>query len=134
MEVVQFSRSTYALLTLLGYVSLFLGTTLFNAYFKEYEIRTLFKWSVLIGVFSSVISMIFVLRLNLLIGIGDLAFIILTDTVTSVLGLAFTQMPIMILFAKITPKNIEATVFAFLTGTSNFAGIFGSWTGSFINE
>lgn len=94
----------------------------------------MFKCSVIIGVFSSVISMIFVMRWNLLLGISDLAFILLTDTVTSVLGLAFTQMPMMILFAKITPKNIEATVFAFLTGTSNFTGIFGSWTGSFINE
>jgi len=41
MEVVQFSRSTYALLTLLGYISLGLGTLLFNSYFKEFEIRSM---------------------------------------------------------------------------------------------
>ena len=28
----------------------------------------------------------------------------------------------MVLFAKITPKNIEATVFAMLTGVSNLSG------------
>lgn len=134
MEVVQFSRSTYALLTLLGYVSLGLGTLLFNSYFKEYEIRSMMQYSVIIGIYSSIISMIFVLRWNLLIGLNDLMFIIFTDTVTSILALAFTQMPTMILFSKITPRNIEATVFAFLTGTFNFTGIMGQWIGSFINE
>jgi hypothetical protein len=38
----------------------------------------------------------------------------------------------MALFAKITPKRVEGTVFAFLTGTSNFDGsvmqpLMGAW-------
>lgn len=41
----------------------------------------------------------------------------------------------MVLFAKVIPKNIEGTVFAFLTGTINFGnGVVSPMTGSFIND
>lgn len=71
-----------------------------------------------------IISLAFVLRWNVAIGINDLLFIIFTSIITDTLGLAFTNMPSMVLFAKITPKRIEATVFALLTGVHNLAGGF----------
>lgn len=40
----------------------------------------------------------------------------------------------MIVFAKITPERIEATTFAFLTGTSNFTSVMRGIIGSYINE
>lgn len=40
----------------------------------------------------------------------------------------------MVLFAKITPKRIEATGFAFLTGTSNLTGTIRGFTGTIINS
>lgn len=41
----------------------------------------------------------------------------------------------MVLFAKITPKHIEGTFFAFLTGTSNFTnGVLSPWIGTTIND
>lgn len=41
----------------------------------------------------------------------------------------------MVLFAKITPTKIEATCFAFLTGTFNFCnGVIGPMMGSQIND
>lgn len=41
----------------------------------------------------------------------------------------------MVLFAKVIPKNIEGTVFAFLTGTINFGnGIISPITGSVLND
>ena len=41
----------------------------------------------------------------------------------------------MVLFAKITPNNIEATCFAFLTGTLNFCnGVLAPMIGSKIND
>ena len=49
--------------------------------------------------------------------------------------MAFFDLPIMVLFAKITPQHIEGTVFAFLTGTINFAsGVLRPSIGSFIND
>lgn len=40
----------------------------------------------------------------------------------------------MVLFAKITPKRIEATCFAFLTGTCNFTGSLRGLIGSYVNK
>lgn len=41
----------------------------------------------------------------------------------------------MVLFAKITPSHIEATCFAFLTGTLNFCnGVVATYTGSLVND
>ena len=41
----------------------------------------------------------------------------------------------MVLFAKITPSNIEASCFAFLTGTLNFSnGVLSPMIGTKINE
>lgn len=43
-------------------------------------------------------------------------------------------MPTLILFAKICPERIEATTFAFLTGTFNFTGVMRGFIGSYVNE
>lgn len=40
----------------------------------------------------------------------------------------------MVLFAKITPKRIEATAFAFLTGTSNLTHTLSGLVGSVVNS
>ena len=70
------------MLTLLGFVTLLLGTMLYNRYFKESEFRDSMKWAIYISLIGGVTSLIFVLRLNLVIGISDIVFILFTDIVT----------------------------------------------------
>ena len=44
-------------------------------------------------------------------------------------------MPLLVLFAKITPHHIEATVFAFITGISNLSStVISPWMGAVIND
>ena len=43
-------------------------------------------------------------------------------------------MPMVVLYAKIIPSNIEATLFALFTGVSNAGGIIANLEGEFINE
>ena len=51
------------------------------------------------------------------------------------LSMSFFDLPIMVLFAKITPKNIEGTVFALLTGLINLgSGVLSPLTGSIIDD
>jgi hypothetical protein len=54
---------------------------------------------------------------------------VVSETISSCLVL----LPLMVLFAKITPKRIEATAFAFLTGTSNFTGTLRGFVGYLVN-
>ena len=62
----------------------------------------------------------FVMRWNRWVGISDIAFTVITTAFTDTLLLAFTQLPTLVLFARLTPDHIEATLFAVLTGVFNF--------------
>lgn len=73
-----------------------------------------------------------VLRINVALGINDLVFVIVNRTVSDTLGLAFSFLPTVVLFTKITPHYVEATVFATLTGAFNFSvSVGGPMLGSF---
>lgn len=75
--------------------------------------------------------MILVLRLNVPF-INDLAFVFFTNIISDTLSLAFSYLPTVVLFTKITPFSVEATVFATLTGAYNFASsVGGPLLGSF---
>jgi hypothetical protein len=67
-------------------------------------------------------------------GIPDLALLIFTETVLDTVSMAFIFLPMSVLFAKITPRNIEATCFALLAGISNFRSTARGWIGSLIND
>ena len=103
MNVVKFTKFQYAMLNVFGYMTSFLGTLYYNMYLKDKEFRLCFKYACVVGVLGSVTSLIFVLRWNLEIGISDTIFIMLSDIVVGTLSLAYTMLPLMVLFAKITP-------------------------------
>jgi MFS family permease len=59
----------------------------------------------------------------------------MTDTVFGIIIQAMNLLPTLALFAKITPNRIEATVFAFLTGTTNLAsGVLSPLIGVWLND
>ena len=135
LEVIHLNKSTISLLALLGFITLVLGTMIYNRFFKKGEFRTLIKYSVWITILDAVFTLVFVLRFNLVLHINDIIFMVFTSAVTETLSLAFTQMPTMVIYAKITPPHIEATVFAFLTGTHNFSrAVLSPMMGAFYNH
>lgn len=107
----------------------------YEAYLKDLEVRRVLYWSTIFSVVSSVAQYAFAMRFNLLIGINDIVFILLTDTLFGVISLAMNTLPTLALFAKITPTKIEGTVFAFLTGTTNLANsVLSPMVGVWLNE
>jgi len=60
--------------------------------------------------------------------------IVLNDIVDTVTETILVRLPLVVLFAKITPKNIEATTFAFLTGMVNLARLLSRLGGSWLNN
>lgn len=83
MNVVNFSKYQYALLNVLSFASIFIGTLLYNNYLKDKEFRTMLSLAIWVGLVGSMASLAFVLRLNVTIGINDNVFIFFTDVVTS---------------------------------------------------
>ena len=134
LDVVELSKFTYSMLTVLGFFCLLIGSALYTKYFKEKEFRSLIIMEMIIGLIFAPFSYMFILRINVQYGIPDLALIIFTDTVQDIVSQCFVFLPMAVMFAKITPKRIEATSFALLAGVSNFRATIRGWTGSWIND
>ena len=66
--------------------------------------------------------------------IGCLFFVIFFDVVDEIISQCFIFLPMSVIFAKITPKHIEATSFALLAGVSNFRATVRGWIGAAIND
>jgi hypothetical protein len=83
---------------------------------------------------SNLLNYFFAKRWNVTWGIPDMVFLLFTDVVFAIIGTLLYTLPVMALFAKITPKKIEGTTYAFLTGTMNFGStVISPSIGTFIN-
>mmetsp|Transcript_29038 Transcript_29038/g.43792 ORF Transcript_29038/g.43792 Transcript_29038/m.43792 type:complete len:167 (+) Transcript_29038:1222-1722(+) len=123
------------MLGLIGQSTGILGTMFYESRLKDLEVRTVIYYSTIFSVVSSLSQYAFASRWNTALGINDIVFIVLTDTVFGVIGLAMNTLPTLALFAKITPPKIEGTVFAFLTGTTNLANnVLSPMVGVWMNE
>ena len=118
-DVLKVSKQNIALLNILGYTCLLFGSQFYNSYLKHYELRTLMKIGSVITILLSPAYLLLVFRKNLEYGIPDVALIVFDESVGEIISQAFISMPVMVLYAKITPPHIEATCFALLASSSN---------------
>ena len=116
------SKFTYSLLGIIGQVTGIIGSFWYERNLKQVEVRTILFWGTLVSIVSSFCSYIFAMRWNLEVGISDMVFIILTNTVFGVVALAMNVLPTLSLFARITPKGIEGT-----HGTRSHQACFPAW-------
>lgn len=133
LDVVGVSKFTIGMLGVLGYTSLMAGSALYQCGCHKKEFRTLGAYSVLLTLAFAPLNLLFVLRLNNDYGLPDMFVIVFSDVVSETIASCLVLLPLMVLFAKITPKRIEATAFAFLTGTSNFTGTLRGFVGYLVN-
>jgi hypothetical protein len=122
------------MLGVLGYFCLLCGSFLYQFGFHKMEFRTLTLAGIMLGLCFAPMSMLFVLRKNLEYGLPDMFVIIFTEVVSDTLGQCLHLLPLMVMFAKICPKRIEATCFAFLTGTTNLTGTIRGLLGTLVNK
>lgn len=135
LNTCNISKFQYSMLGVIGQFTGIFGTIFYEQRLKDIEVRKVMFWATVCSIVSSCSSYAFALRLNTLIGMNDIVFIVLTDTVFGVLSLAMNTLPTLALFAKVTPKRIEGTIFAFLTGTTNLANsVISPMIGVWINE
>lgn len=134
LDVVGLSKFTYSMLTVLACICLLFGTLMYNRCFRNTEYRKLILIDALISIFFAPLTFIFVCRWNLELGIPDMFFVIFFDVVDEIISQCFIFLPMSVIFAKITPKHIEATSFALLAGVSNFRATIRGWIGSQVND
>ena len=92
-------------------------------------------WAMIMSSLGCFLTFSFAKRWNLEVDISDMAFMFFTDIVFNTLSAILYSLPLMSLFAKVTPPRIEGTIFAFLTGTMNFGNtVISPAVGTFINH
>jgi hypothetical protein len=73
--------------------------------------------------------------LNIEIGIPDFAILLFGSTVLSSISFALSQLPMLVVFQKVTPSHVEATMMALSASIVNLSrGFLGDCTGVFINH
>lgn len=90
INIVQFSKFTVSMLTLIGFITLLTGTMAYERWLKNYEVRKLLQWNLMIGTLGCFIQLIFATRLNLALGLSDLSFVIVSSVITDTLSTAFS--------------------------------------------
>ena len=121
MNVIGVTKFFFSVLVLVGHLCSIVGALIYKAFFRSVDTRWMVFWATVVHVIGEFLNFVFAKRWNLEIGIDDIVFLFFTDIVFSALKTLLYTLPIMALFAKITPKKIEGTTFAFLTGTMNLA-------------
>ena len=78
---------------------------MYQTLFSKKEFRTLCLYNILVNLAFAPMNLLFVFRKNEEYGLSDMFVIIFTDVVSETLSSCLVLLPLMILFAKITPKN-----------------------------
>ena len=123
MDVIGVTKFLFSVLVLVGMICQVIGALSYKAFFRAVDTRWMIFWANLLHVIGDLLNFVFAKRWNLEIGINDYVFLFVTDAVFSIIKVVLYSMPIMALFAKITPKKIEGSTFAALTGTMNLGNV-----------
>lgn len=102
MNVTKLSKLEYSMLALFGFVALMLSSLLYNWCFKNVEERILLSLAMIVNFLGSVMTLLYVLEKTG--GIPPFVFLALTSTVTDTIFLAMSNLPSMVLFAKLIPS------------------------------
>jgi len=125
INVLDFSKSTIALLALISFATAIVGSFIYNICLKNLEFRvTMVMAHLTIGV-AIMSTFLLVTRISKeVLGINDIVFSFFTDAALEVLFVAFIFMPTLVVQTKIVPKNVEATVYSAFASLRNVANDF----------
>lgn len=117
-----FSQEFVGMIYAIGAMASLVGVVIYHKALKDYPFRALlFSAQLLYGV-SGMLDLIFILRLNLSLGIPDAFFIVLEECVSRIIS-RIRWMPMMVLSSQLCPAGIEGTFFALLMCIDSFGSL-----------
>jgi folate/biopterin transporter len=128
--------SAWFFTTTLGLVSAFmslLGLATYNRYMKDWTYQNLILICNVMVTLLSLLDVVMYLRLNLVLGIPDVAFVLGSATATIVIR-QWQWMPGIVILSQLCPKGMEATMFALLAGCANIGNTISDYIGAFVLE
>merc|ERR1740121_3219657 len=97
---------------------------------SKWSFRTVLIFTTVVGCCASIIDVIIIMRWNLAWGIPDKVFFLLGNTVLENLITTMWLVASSALCAKLSPPGLEAAVFAYVVGISNFCMMVSNLVGS----
>jgi MFS family permease len=110
------------MLTLVGFLATIAASVVYNLYFKETQYRKVLVIACLVNFVGALLTMFFCLDFTF--GLPKFLYVMLTATVTDIIWIMCVTLPVLVLFAKLMPERIEASLFAFLMGINNLTAYF----------
>jgi len=132
-NVLNFNPEFFGRLSLVSSVSSVFGIYIYNNYLKNISYKKYFKYITIYGFLFSLTPLILVSRTNELLGLPDKMFAIGDDIILTILG-QIGFMPILVLAAKISPKNIEASFYATIMSLNNLSSMLSSISGGILTK
>nr|XP_043608840.1 probable folate-biopterin transporter 2 [Erigeron canadensis] len=127
----SFSQETIGFVLSIGSIGSLLGAILYQYRLKTHPFRALLFWTQLVFGLSGMLDLIFILRLNLKVGIPDYFFAVLDESVLQLVG-RLKWMPLLVLSSQLCPPGIEGTFFALLMSIDNFGLMSSTWLGGLL--
>ena len=114
---------------IMGAVAGLAGTALYTTYFQRWTFRRIIGLCQLLLVLANALDLIWVLRINVALGIPDAAFAFGEEAFIDVFDQIQSQ-AFFIFAAKLCPRDVEASMFALFMGLSNFGYDVGRYSGA----
>ena len=121
-DISGITKFQYAMVQLSAYIMMVFGAILYNFLLSDSEIRCMMVIACITNLIGAFMSLIFVRGITL--GMSPYMYTIFSTAVTEILYILFITLPSQVLFAKMIPSNIEASMFSITTGITNFGNLF----------
>lgn len=135
LNVGNITKMEIADLSVLGQITSIPCTLLFNATMRNYEARYCMLVSQFLALAQSILYFIYTMQWNRKVGLSNFWFCFISDGIIGNLSASFFFIPLMSYFAEVTPKKIEGTIFAMMTGMANLSfAVISPLIGNSIND
>ena len=112
-----------------GYAAGLAGTILYTTHLQGWPFRMIIGMAQAALIVANLVDLMWVMRVNLLVGIPDAAFAFGEEAFIDVLDQIQSQ-AFFIFAAKLCPREVEASMFALFMGLSNFGYDVGRYSGA----
>lgn len=101
-------------------IAALIGVWLFQHFLQGIPFRTIFCWAAFLSLIIKMTTLLFITHINRILGIDDHWFSLGDSFILTVVE-QITQMPVLVLAARLCPVGIEATMFSLLMSIKNLA-------------
>jgi hypothetical protein len=111
----------------------FVGLATYNKYMKNWTYRNLLQFCSIAITLLSFLDVVMFTRLNIWLGIPDVAFV-LGSSVSTIVIRQWQWMPGVVVMSQLCPTGMEATMFALLAGCANIGNTIADYIGAYVLE